>query len=208
MKLAVYCINKTMFSYKVKNKKTKHTYGCFQWDFTALSGSIWVLCWTLFSFALLCAILRSQVNHQLCYTIIKDVYLFIFIYADFYVSKYLYILYASLGTLIFSVVRTHLSQSCFIHCSFVELYMYNPCLGGLPDILQYFYYQVGAVLIWSANSLLLCIIEPIHCTYLTVSPFLFPFLVPGDGHAAHTGWKAQIQHQSRRVHLCCTELVP
>uniref|UniRef100_A0A673KCD2 Zgc:110410 n=1 Tax=Sinocyclocheilus rhinocerous TaxID=307959 RepID=A0A673KCD2_9TELE len=47
-----------------------------KWDFTALSGSIWVLCWTLFSFALLCAILRSQ---------------------------YLYILYASLGTLIFSV---------------------------------------------------------------------------------------------------------
>uniref|UniRef100_A0A671PX81 Zgc:110410 n=1 Tax=Sinocyclocheilus anshuiensis TaxID=1608454 RepID=A0A671PX81_9TELE len=56
-----------------------------KWDFTALSGSIWVLCWTLFSFALL------------------YVYLFILIHADCYVSKYLYILYASLGTLIFSV---------------------------------------------------------------------------------------------------------
>ncbi|ROL47797.1 hypothetical protein DPX16_18074 [Anabarilius grahami] len=32
--------------------------------------------------------------------------------------------------------------------------------------------------------------------------------VSGDGHAAHTGRKAQIQHQSRRVHLCCSELVP
>ncbi|KAK2903033.1 hypothetical protein Q8A67_007746 [Cirrhinus molitorella] len=47
-----------------------------KWDFTGLSGSVWVLCWTLFSFGLLCAILRSQ---------------------------YLYIFYASLGTLIFSM---------------------------------------------------------------------------------------------------------
>ncbi|XP_067305756.1 protein lifeguard 1 [Pseudorasbora parva] len=47
-----------------------------KWDFTAASGSIWAIGWTLFSFGLLCAILRSQ---------------------------YLYILYASLGTLVFSV---------------------------------------------------------------------------------------------------------
>ncbi|XP_073781083.1 uncharacterized protein isoform X2 [Danio rerio] len=47
-----------------------------KWDFTAASGCIWAMSWTLFSFALLCAILRSQ---------------------------YLYIFYASLGTLIFSV---------------------------------------------------------------------------------------------------------
>lgn len=33
-----------------------------QWDFTAASGSLWVFAWTLFSFALLCAMLRSQVN--------------------------------------------------------------------------------------------------------------------------------------------------
>ncbi|XP_041799294.1 protein lifeguard 1 [Chelmon rostratus] len=47
-----------------------------KWDFTAASGSLWVFAWTLFSFALLCAMLRSQ---------------------------YLYILYASLGTLLFSL---------------------------------------------------------------------------------------------------------
>ncbi|TKS81787.1 Protein lifeguard 1 [Collichthys lucidus] len=47
-----------------------------KWDFTARSGSLWVFAWTLVSFALLCAILRSQ---------------------------YLYILYACLGTLLFSV---------------------------------------------------------------------------------------------------------
>uniref|UniRef100_A0A672SDA4 Protein lifeguard 1-like n=1 Tax=Sinocyclocheilus grahami TaxID=75366 RepID=A0A672SDA4_SINGR len=75
-----------------------------KWDFTALSGSIWVLCWTLFSFALLCAILRSQVNHQLIFLPpIKNANLFILIHLNFYVPKYLYILYASLGTLIFSV---------------------------------------------------------------------------------------------------------
>lgn len=33
-----------------------------QWDFTAANGSLWVFAWTLFSFALLCAILRSQVD--------------------------------------------------------------------------------------------------------------------------------------------------
>ncbi|XP_036929259.1 protein lifeguard 1 [Acanthopagrus latus] len=47
-----------------------------KWDFTAKSGSLWVFAWTLFSFALLCAILRSQ---------------------------YAYILYACLGTLLFSL---------------------------------------------------------------------------------------------------------
>lgn len=46
-----------------------------KWDFTGLNGSLWVFAWTLFSFALLCGILRSQ---------------------------YLYILYACLGTLLFS----------------------------------------------------------------------------------------------------------
>uniref|UniRef100_A0A3B4Z0R0 Zgc:110410 n=1 Tax=Stegastes partitus TaxID=144197 RepID=A0A3B4Z0R0_9TELE len=33
-----------------------------KWDFTTASGSLWVFGWTLLSFALLCAILRSQVN--------------------------------------------------------------------------------------------------------------------------------------------------
>ncbi|KAG7229417.1 hypothetical protein INR49_012808 [Caranx melampygus] len=47
-----------------------------KWDFTAANGSLWVFAWTLFSFALLCAIFRSQ---------------------------YLYILYACLGTLLFSL---------------------------------------------------------------------------------------------------------
>ncbi|XP_071324670.1 protein lifeguard 1 [Trachinotus anak] len=47
-----------------------------KWDFTAANGSLWVFAWTLFSFALLCAILRSQ---------------------------YLYIMYACLGTLLFSL---------------------------------------------------------------------------------------------------------
>ncbi|XP_062848036.1 protein lifeguard 1 [Trichomycterus rosablanca] len=46
-----------------------------KFDFTAVSGLIWILCWTLLSFGLLCAIIRSQ---------------------------YLYIAYASLGTLLFS----------------------------------------------------------------------------------------------------------
>ncbi|CAG6015893.1 unnamed protein product [Menidia menidia] len=46
-----------------------------KWDFTAAAGCMWALGWSLFSFALLCAILRSQ---------------------------YLYILYACLGTLLFS----------------------------------------------------------------------------------------------------------
>lgn len=47
-----------------------------KWDFTGANGSLWVFAWTLFSFALLCAILRSQ---------------------------YLNILYACLGTLLFSL---------------------------------------------------------------------------------------------------------
>ncbi|XP_059194701.1 protein lifeguard 1 [Centropristis striata] len=47
-----------------------------KWDFTGLNGSLWVFAWTLLSFALLCAILRSQ---------------------------YLYIVYACLGTLLFSL---------------------------------------------------------------------------------------------------------
>ncbi|KAM9352892.1 protein lifeguard 1 [Symphorus nematophorus] len=47
-----------------------------KWDFTGLNGSLWVFAWTLFSFALLCAILRSQ---------------------------YVYITYACLGTLLFSL---------------------------------------------------------------------------------------------------------
>lgn len=47
-----------------------------KWDFTTASGSLWVFGWTLFSFALLCAILRSQ---------------------------YVYITYACLGTLLFSL---------------------------------------------------------------------------------------------------------
>ncbi|KAM9310036.1 protein lifeguard 1 [Pholidichthys leucotaenia] len=47
-----------------------------KWDFTTMNGCLWVFLWTLFSFALLCAILRSQ---------------------------YLYIVYACLGTLLFSL---------------------------------------------------------------------------------------------------------
>ncbi|KAJ8290784.1 hypothetical protein GJAV_G00017510 [Gymnothorax javanicus] len=47
-----------------------------KWDFTAASGTMWVIGWTLVSFGLLCAILRTQ---------------------------YLYIVYASLGTLVFSI---------------------------------------------------------------------------------------------------------
>ncbi|XP_061676261.1 protein lifeguard 1 isoform X2 [Syngnathoides biaculeatus] len=47
-----------------------------KWDFTMASGSLWVFGWTLFSFALLCAILRSQ---------------------------FAYIAYACLGTLLFSL---------------------------------------------------------------------------------------------------------
>uniref|UniRef100_UPI0037E8E497 protein lifeguard 1 n=1 Tax=Semicossyphus pulcher TaxID=241346 RepID=UPI0037E8E497 len=47
-----------------------------KWDFTTASGSLWVFAWTLFSFAMLCAILRAQ---------------------------YLYITYACLGTLLFSL---------------------------------------------------------------------------------------------------------
>lgn len=47
-----------------------------KWDFTAANGCMWVLGWTLISFALLCAIMRSQ---------------------------YLYIVYACLGTLVFSI---------------------------------------------------------------------------------------------------------
>ncbi|XP_034553684.1 protein lifeguard 1 [Notolabrus celidotus] len=46
-----------------------------KWDFTAKSGCLWVFAWTLLSFGLLCAIHRSQ---------------------------YLYIVYACLGTLLFS----------------------------------------------------------------------------------------------------------
>ncbi|XP_054637481.1 protein lifeguard 1 [Dunckerocampus dactyliophorus] len=47
-----------------------------KWDFTMASGSLWVFAWTLLSFALLCAILRSQ---------------------------FAYIAYACLGTLLFSL---------------------------------------------------------------------------------------------------------
>ncbi|XP_036395561.1 protein lifeguard 1 isoform X2 [Megalops cyprinoides] len=47
-----------------------------KWDFTTCSGVMWVIGWTLVSFGLLCAILRTQ---------------------------YLYIVYASLGTLVFSI---------------------------------------------------------------------------------------------------------
>uniref|UniRef100_A0A668ASS3 Zgc:110410 n=1 Tax=Myripristis murdjan TaxID=586833 RepID=A0A668ASS3_9TELE len=47
-----------------------------KWDFTAANGCMWVLGWTLISFALLCAIMRSQ---------------------------YIYIVYACLGTLVFSL---------------------------------------------------------------------------------------------------------
>ncbi|XP_054477436.1 protein lifeguard 1 [Anoplopoma fimbria] len=47
-----------------------------KWDFTGANGSLWCFAWTLLSFALLCGILRSQ---------------------------YLYILYACLGTLLFSL---------------------------------------------------------------------------------------------------------
>uniref|UniRef100_A0A8C2FCN5 Uncharacterized protein n=1 Tax=Cyprinus carpio TaxID=7962 RepID=A0A8C2FCN5_CYPCA len=55
------------------------------YDLTALSGTIWVLYWTLFLFALLCAILRSRVNHQLIFLPpIKNVYLFILIHLNFY----------------------------------------------------------------------------------------------------------------------------
>ncbi|XP_030605216.1 protein lifeguard 1 [Archocentrus centrarchus] len=47
-----------------------------KWDFTTASGCLWVFTWTLLSFALLCAILRSQ---------------------------FVYIVYACLGTLLFSL---------------------------------------------------------------------------------------------------------
>ncbi|KAM6909703.1 protein lifeguard 1 [Xenentodon cancila] len=46
-----------------------------KWDFTAGAGILWALAWSLFSFGLLCAIIRSQ---------------------------YVYILYATLGTVLFS----------------------------------------------------------------------------------------------------------
>ncbi|XP_053743513.1 protein lifeguard 2 isoform X1 [Synchiropus splendidus] len=49
-----------------------------KWDFTMASGSLWVFAWSLISFGLLCAIMRSQ---------------------------YLHILYACLATLLFSLVR-------------------------------------------------------------------------------------------------------
>ncbi|XP_071781600.2 protein lifeguard 1 [Centroberyx gerrardi] len=47
-----------------------------KWDFTAANGCMWAFGWTLISFALLCGIMRSQ---------------------------YLYIVYACLGTLVFSI---------------------------------------------------------------------------------------------------------
>uniref|UniRef100_A0A672YZH5 Zgc:110410 n=1 Tax=Sphaeramia orbicularis TaxID=375764 RepID=A0A672YZH5_9TELE len=47
-----------------------------KWDFTMASGALWVFAWTLFSFALLCAILRTE---------------------------FVYITYACLGTLLFSL---------------------------------------------------------------------------------------------------------
>ncbi|KAK2855259.1 hypothetical protein Q7C36_007128 [Tachysurus vachellii] len=47
-----------------------------KWDFTKVTGSIWVLCLTMFTFGFLCAVMRSQ---------------------------FLYIAYASLGTLVFSI---------------------------------------------------------------------------------------------------------
>nr|XP_046254799.1 protein lifeguard 1 [Scatophagus argus] len=47
-----------------------------KWDFTGINGSLWVFAWTILSFGLLCAIFRSQ---------------------------YLSILYACLGTLLFSL---------------------------------------------------------------------------------------------------------
>ncbi|KAM9852573.1 protein lifeguard 1 [Aulostomus maculatus] len=54
-----------------------------KWDFTLASGSLWVFAWTLLSFALLCAIIRSQ---------------------------YLYITYACLGTLLFSLYLVYDTQ--------------------------------------------------------------------------------------------------
>lgn len=47
-----------------------------KWDFTMLNGCLWAFLWTLIAFGLLCAILRTQ---------------------------YLYIVYACLGTLVFSL---------------------------------------------------------------------------------------------------------
>uniref|UniRef100_A0A8C6KU05 Protein lifeguard 1-like n=1 Tax=Nothobranchius furzeri TaxID=105023 RepID=A0A8C6KU05_NOTFU len=47
-----------------------------QWDFTLGAGFLWALCWSLISFALLCAIIRSQ---------------------------FLYIFYSFLGTVLFSL---------------------------------------------------------------------------------------------------------
>lgn len=60
---AVVSLSLTIFSLQTK------------WDFTGMSGCLWVFVWTLFSFGLLCAILRTQ---------------------------YLHIVYACLGTLLFS----------------------------------------------------------------------------------------------------------
>jgi len=42
----------------------------------------------------------------------KKMFTCLFIHANFHIPQYLYIFYASLGTLVFSVVNTHLS--CFI----------------------------------------------------------------------------------------------
>ncbi|KAM4633837.1 protein lifeguard 1-like, partial [Polymixia lowei] len=54
-----------------------------KWDFTAVNGCVWVFGWTLISFALLCGIMRSQ---------------------------YLYIVYACLGTLVFSIYLVMVTQ--------------------------------------------------------------------------------------------------
>lgn len=61
---ALVCLALSLFAFQTK------------WDFTMCNGSLWVLLWTLISFSLLCAILRSH---------------------------YAYIAYACLGTLVFSL---------------------------------------------------------------------------------------------------------
>lgn len=45
---------------------------CHQWDFTAGAGCLWMFAWSLFSFLLMCAIIRSQVTmSRLCMSAVR-----------------------------------------------------------------------------------------------------------------------------------------
>lgn len=51
------------FSSKANTNNCHNLSKLLQWDFTKVTGSIWVLCWTMFTFGFLCAVMRSQVNN-------------------------------------------------------------------------------------------------------------------------------------------------